>query len=155
MNEILQTQRESTLYMPSMYDSEDDDEDFFVTESRDESTCSATQRSGARRRHSRYSLMRCLAWSQGEDDKEDNGSQQREGGEGDEDEDEDEEMFVIQNNSEGCVSFNSVHSARVDSIQIASDNETRPVHWEQRVASDKKLDSLLSAKQEETSFSKR
>eukprot|EP00536_Pseudo-nitzschia_multiseries_P005491 jgi/Psemu1/12673/gm1.12673_g len=123
MAELVKTQEESTLYMPSMYDSEEEDENYFLTDSRDESTCSGSQRNDVRRRHSRYSLMRCLAWSQAEDDKEDKGSQER----GEEEEgDEDEEMFLIQNNSGGCFSFNSVHSAHVDSIHVPSDNQIRP-----------------------------
>uniref|UniRef100_A0A7S4EQV2 Uncharacterized protein n=1 Tax=Pseudo-nitzschia australis TaxID=44445 RepID=A0A7S4EQV2_9STRA len=142
MNELVKNQTESTLYMPSMYDSEEEDEDYFVTDARDENTCSDTQRNDARRRHSRYSLMRCLAWSQGEDDKEDKGPS--DSGE----EEEDEEMFVIQSNSGGCVSFNSVHSAHIDSIHHSSDNEIRPVHWVQRVASDNKLDSFLLGKKD-------
>ncbi|VEU38486.1 unnamed protein product [Pseudo-nitzschia multistriata] len=144
MNDIAKTQDDSTLYMPSMYDSEEEED------ARDENTCSEIQRSEPRRRHSRYSLMRCLAWSEAEDDIEEKKSSN-----GKEDQvDEDQQMFVIQNNSVGCISFNSVHSAHIDSIHRPSGNEIRPVHWIQRVSSDNKIDSYLSGKKENDAFSK-
>jgi hypothetical protein len=143
-------QVESTLYMPSMYDTEDDEEGSSVTDARDENTCSSGDRNDTRRRNSRFSLMRCLAWSQAEDDKEETPLPDRkEGKEG-------EDFFLMKNCSGGCASFSSIHSALVDSTHYATDNNTKNVHWEERVASDKKLDSLLLLRQNknaETAFS--
>ena len=142
-NCLVKTQEESTLYIPSMYDSEEENEDFCVTDTRDESTCNERQQKEKSRRYSRFSLMRSLAWSQAEDDQEDEGVSDRE-------EDEDEEiMFMIRNTSgNSCLSFSSVHSALVDSINhlSISGNHVRPVHWEEQVTIDKKLDSFLSGK---------
>lgn len=124
--------------MPSMYDSEDDED--AVTDSRDESISSSGEQIDTRHRNSRFSLMRCLAWSQAEDDKEDTQLSERK------ESSDDEELFLIKNFSGGCASFNSVHSALVDSTHYATDNNTKNVHWEERVSSDKMLDSLLAAK---------
>jgi hypothetical protein len=146
-NLLEKKQEESSLYMPSMYDSEDDEEEYPITDARDESTCSGGERVDSRRRNSRFSLMRCLAWSQAEDDKDDTGLSERKEGK------EDEEMFLIRNTSGGCTSFSSIHSALVDSTHYASDNNTKNVHWEERVESDKKLDSLLSGKNADSAFS--
>jgi hypothetical protein len=146
-NLLEKKQAESSLYMPSMYDSEDDEEEYSVTDARDESTCSDGERVDARRRNSRFSLMRCLAWSQAEDDKDDTVLPEwKEGKEG-------EGMFLIRNTSGGCTSFSSIHSALIDSTHYALDNNTKNIHWEERVESDKKLDSLLSAKNEDSAFS--
>lgn len=131
--------------MPSMYDSEDDDS---VTDARDESTGSSGERIDTRRRNSRFSLMRCLAWSQAEDDKEDTRLPERK-----EEDDDADIMFLIQNASGGCASFNSIHSAMIDSTHCAPDNNTKNVHWEERVASDKKLDSLLPGKNANSALS--
>jgi hypothetical protein len=57
-------QMESTLYMPSMYDSDEE-----AAESRDEDI--KTARGGDERLGSRYPLQRCLAWSQDEQEVED------------------------------------------------------------------------------------
>lgn len=146
-NQIKKTQVESTLYMPSMYDSEDDDECRSGDDARDETTSSREERIDARRRSSRFSLMRCLAWSQAEDEKEDSRLPERT------EEEDDEVRFLIQNTSGGCASFNSTHSALVDSTHYAPDNNTKNVHWEELVGSDKKLDSLLSGKKANPAFS--
>mmetsp|Transcript_3458 Transcript_3458/g.8230 ORF Transcript_3458/g.8230 Transcript_3458/m.8230 type:complete len:152 (+) Transcript_3458:73-528(+) len=149
-NQLKKTQVESTLYMPSMYDSEDDDECYSMTDARDESTSSREERIDTRRRNSRFSLMRCLAWSQSqaEDDNQDTKLPERK------EEDDDEVRFLIQNASGGgCASFNSIHSALVDSTHYAPDNNTKNVHWEELVGSDKKLDSLLSGKNANSALS--
>ena len=133
--------------MPSMYDSEEEDEDFCVTDTRDENICNDRQRNELSCRYSRFSLMRCLAWSQTEDDNEDEGVSERE------EEKVGEEIFMLRNNSGGIVSFNSIHSALVDSVNHVSDNRIRPVHWDEQVPLDKKLDSFLPEKKTDTSFS--
>jgi len=145
-DQLEKSQLESTLYMPSMYDSEDDEEGLSVTDARDESTCSGGERIEMRRQNSRFSLMRCLAWSQAEDDIDDTRLSERK-------EEKDEDMFLIRITSGGCASFNSTHSALIDSTHYASDNNTKNVHWEERVASDKNLDSLLYEKKADSTFS--
>lgn len=132
---------ESTLYMPSMYDSEDDEEMHSIADARDENTCERSERIDTRHEKSQFSLMRCLAWSHAEDDKEDMRLSERE-----EDWQDDDVAFLIRNASGGCASFNSLHSAMVDSTPYAPDNNTKNVHWEERVEFDKKLESLLSGK---------
>ena len=58
----------SLLYLPSMYDSDDEDEDN-VTLTRDDHI-KKVKEEDQQRRGSRYALLRCLAWSQDEDTEE-------------------------------------------------------------------------------------
>lgn len=139
---------DSTLYMPSMYDSENDEEGYATADARDENTCERSERIDTRHQNSQFSLMRCLAWSQTEDDKDEMRLSERE-----EDEQDDDVAFLIRNASGGCASFNSLHSAMVDSMQYAPDNNTKNVHWEERVEFDKKIDSLLPGKTTNPAFS--
>jgi len=126
--------------MPSMYDSDEEEEDCFITDARDESTCTVGEQIDTRCRNSRFSLMRCLAWSQAEDDKEESSITDME------DADDNKEFFLLKNASGGCASFNSTHSALIDSIHHNDDNGTKNIHWIERVASDKKIDSMFSEK---------
>ena len=128
--------------MPSMYDSDDDDEGFSATDARDDSACT-----GETRHRNSHDIMRCLAWSQAEDDKEDNALPERK------DENQNDELFLIQDQTCGCASFNSVHSAIVDSTQYSTDNNTKNIHWVERVGSDNNLDALLLRKNSVTSLS--
>lgn len=136
--------------MPSMYESdEEDDDNYHVPDDRDEKICSEIQRSEKRRRLSRYSLMRCLAWSQADEEINEKSNAERDG-----EEEKNEGLFVMRNNSVGCASFSSVHSAMIDSVHHPIDNKTRPIHWEQRVSSDRKLDSFLLDNKDDATFPK-
>jgi hypothetical protein len=132
-----QNQLESTLYMPSMYDS-DDDNDEEGTDRRDERMSNDRQEV---LRTSKFSLKRCLAWSI--DDQEDERISTSD--EHDVDGEPNGSLGVI---SEGGAvqSFGSFHSALVDSVnsrELHVHNGVRPVHWEEQVTIDKNLDSFL------------
>mmetsp|Transcript_2828 Transcript_2828/g.7764 ORF Transcript_2828/g.7764 Transcript_2828/m.7764 type:complete len:145 (-) Transcript_2828:269-703(-) len=132
----------STLYMPSLYDSDEDDQAICATDERDDNACT-----GVSRYRNSHDIMRCLAWSQAEDDVEDNALSERK------EKNEDDVMFLIQDTSCGCASFNSIHSAIVDSTHCPTDSNTKNIHWVERVASDNNLDSLLSRNSVSTSLS--
>lgn len=72
--EILGGQEYNTSYMPSMYDSDDEDyekdeEQFgaILDETRDDTCIKKYREGGQQHQGSRYALMRCLAWSQDEE----------------------------------------------------------------------------------------
>jgi hypothetical protein len=132
-----QQQVESTLYMPSMYDSDDGQDE--TSDTRDERMSSDRQNV---LRMSKFSLQRCLAWSIDEQEEERVAVR-------------DEQFAVDERNNAlatiaeggGVQSFGSFHSALVDSVNsrdIHIHNGVRPIHWEEQVTVDKKLDSFLS-----------
>eukprot|EP00539_Tryblionella_compressa_P007319 CAMPEP_0178754400 /NCGR_PEP_ID=MMETSP0744-20121128/12138_1 /TAXON_ID=913974 /ORGANISM="Nitzschia punctata, Strain CCMP561" /LENGTH=158 /DNA_ID=CAMNT_0020408307 /DNA_START=204 /DNA_END=683 /DNA_ORIENTATION=- len=135
-------QVESTLYMPSMYDTSDEDDarDERSPTDRQKATCSST----------RFALQRCLAWSV--DDQEEERVQRDQ----EEAEHDDEERMDPGTYSEGSInmvkSFGSVYSAVVDAtssmdLHSTTESRVRPVHWEEQVTVEKRLDSFLSGKQ--------
>jgi hypothetical protein len=152
---LLDKQTVSTLYMPSMYDTGDEDDS---TDQRDEKCRS--ERNQSLTRSPRFSLQRCLAWSHDDD-------QTEEGLVGDEmEEDHDDEkaekdheghLRLFPEYSESSISmvksFGSFHSAVVDAanstdfqFNAISHKGIRPVHWEEQVTIDKNLVSFLSSK---------
>ncbi|KAL3925396.1 MAG: hypothetical protein SGILL_000432 [Bacillariaceae sp.] len=153
---------ESTLYIPSSYDYDTGDEDDWVADQREERSPSER---GERRhaRFSRFALQRCLAWSQEEDDDQEQ-VEDRETGE-----DLVEELVerlsgsaMTRDYSESSISmvksFGSFHSAVVDAASSsdfqtasASNKGIRPIHWEEQVTVDKNLNSFLSSKRQTAS----
>ncbi|KAG7366971.1 hypothetical protein IV203_029641 [Nitzschia inconspicua] len=147
-----QKQIESTLYMPSMYDTGDEDEE--GTDQRDER--SPNERNQNLLRSPRFALQRCLAWSQDEDLNE-----ERVPGEVHDDYDVENEngahLRLLPQYSESSIgmvkSFGSFQSAVVDAassidlhVNTITNNGIRPVHWEEQVTVDKNLDSFLFSK---------
>jgi hypothetical protein len=154
-------QVESTLYMPSMYDTGDEDDS---TDQRDEEN--PNERDQNVPRSPRFSLQRCLAWSQDDDHSE----ERVQGEEKEDDDDDDDEVDTTENDHDNHLhlfpeysesslsmvkSFGSYHSAVVDAassidfqINSMSNNWIRPVpvHWEEQVTVDKNLVSFLSTK---------
>lgn len=130
-------QVESTLYMPSMYDSDDDQED--SPDTRDERMSSDRQNV---LRMSKFSLQRCLAWSIDDQDEERVAAREEQYPDGD-------IGCALATITEGggVQSFGSFHSALVDAVNSRDfhiHNGVRPIHWEEQVTVDKKLDSFLS-----------
>jgi hypothetical protein len=120
------TQVESTLYMPSMYDTGDEDDG---TDQRDE--INPRERKQNAPRSPRFSLQRCHE------------SYRHLFPE------------YSESNISMVKSFGSFHSAVVDAvssndfqINTTSKNGIRPVHWEEQVTVDKNLVSFLSSKRQ-------
>lgn len=121
--------------MPSMYDSDDDHE--VGTDTRDERTSKARQNVLNK---SKFSLQRCLAWSIDDQDEESVISRDEENVEN--------LRNGIVSEGGGVQSFGSFHSALVDSVNSRDfhvHNGVRPIHWEEQVTVDKKLDSFLQS----------
>jgi hypothetical protein len=147
---------ESTLYIPSSYDCDSDDDD--GADQREQR--SPSERSEKRARFSRFALQRCLAWSQEDDDQTEDRVQ------GEEVIDDLVERFsesaVTRDYSESSISmvksFGSYHSAMVDTASSTDfltastvcKNGIRPIHWEEQVTVDKNLNSFLSSKKATT-----
>ena len=139
---------ETTLYIPSSYDYESDEDDVGAADQREER--SPSDRSEKR---ARFTLQRCLAWSQEDDEQNEDRVQG---------EDEIEHLSnrlsqsaVTRNYSESSISmvksFGSYHSAMVDATNSTdfltasvSKDGIRPIHWEERVTDDKNLKCFLS-----------
>lgn len=124
--EFPRKQMESTLYMPSMYDSDDDEEDE-VPESREDGIKKGRRGDVQQtRRESRYALQRCLAWSQDEPD------------------DDNDRM-------DAGMSDDSLSSSRTRQQEKQEGNEIsnghsvprNVIHWEEKVGSDGNLGSIL------------
>jgi hypothetical protein len=125
-----------------MYDTSDDDD---CADQRDER--SPTERSQNVMRSPHLSLQRCLAWSQ-DDDLTDERVQ------GEEMENDERNIIPSMQHSESSInmvkSFGSFHSAVVDAASSADfhvasfgNNGIRPVHWEEQVTMDKRLEWFL------------
>jgi hypothetical protein len=150
---LIQKQVESTLYMPSLYDTDTGDEDEGADQ-RDER--SPSERNQNAPPSPSFALQRCLAWSQDDDQTE----ERVPGGEDDEQEAENENelhLRLFPQYSESSLSmvksFGSFHSAVVDAVSSTdfhvnsiSNNGIRPIHWEEQVTVDKNLDSFLALK---------
>jgi hypothetical protein len=149
------TQVESTLYMPSMYDTGDEDDG---TDQRDE--INPRERKQNAPRSPRFSLQRCLAWSQDDDQTEERiPGEEKEGDDDVAGKDHESYRHLFPEYSESNISmvksFGSFHSAVVDAvssndfqINTTSKNGIRPVHWEEQVTVDKNLVSFLSSKRQ-------
>lgn len=163
-NRLHHKQVESTLYMPSMYDTGDEDDG---ADQRDEQ--SPSERNQNLPRSPKFALQRCLAWSQDDDQ-----TEERVPREEDDDDDVYDQAAANENKchlrlfpeySESSISmvksFGSFHSAVVDAASSTStdfhinspfsNNGIRPVHWEERVTVEKSLDAFLSSKKAVTS----
>lgn len=115
-------QQDTTLYMPSMYDSDD-----CSVDSRDEGEMNVADKGTRDVRDSRYDLQRCLAWSQDDDDDFVQDDSHDFHQEDDDKGDREDDRMLLQ-------SFCSFHSAIVDS-QSCSDQIAcvKSVHWDQKV----------------------
>lgn len=123
--------------MPSMYDSDDDQDD--IPDTRDERMSSDRQNV---LRKSKFSLQRSLAWSIDDQDEEHVVTR-------DEQYPSDERNSALAPIAEGggVQSFGSFHSALVDAVNsrdFHTHDGVRPIHWEEQVTVDKELDSFLS-----------
>jgi hypothetical protein len=148
----VQKQVESTLYMPSSYDTGDEEDD--GTDQRDERI--PTERNQNVPCSPRFALQRCLAWSQDEDLNEERvlGDEENEITENESNE---RLLRLFPEYSESSInvvkSFGSFHSAMVDTasssdfhVNSIPTNGIRPIHWEEQVTVDKNLDSFLTSK---------
>ena len=146
---------ESTLYIPSSYDY-DSDEDDAADDQREER--SPSERSEKR---ARFTLQRCLAWSQEDDDNQNEDRVQGEDAIEDLSNRLSESAAVTRNYSESSISmvksFGSYHSAMVDATNSTdflatsvSKDGIRPIHWEERVTVDKTLNCFLSSPEKAT-----
>lgn len=155
---------ESTLYMPSMYDTGDEDDG--GVDQRDERSFNERGRQ-VPPPSPRFALQRCLAWSQDEDLCEGRDEQDEEETEDDDESESQDLWFPVTEHPDNHLSilksYGSFHSAVIDAtnssdysqnISASSDsinknNNTtiRPIHWEEQVNMEKDLlDSFLSIK---------